>query len=586
LPIEPYFRALPGCEPFLQAIAEEPDDDIHRLVFADWLEDQGQPERAQFIRLQVEMARNPAQRMQHYSRVYEMERTHRDTWAQGLLHLKGLVFKRGMLEVLPLSRFVGLKEKDRELIDVRVCVIDTTAIRRLTTLLASEQVRYLVGLIGDRRLDPALLEVLDRCGNLTSLRHLNLARAINADGVRALAGLPLLAQLHSLDLGYSRCGNVLLDLVGSRYFPRLRRLELELCHLIDAAAQSIAGSEKLEDLTYLDLSRNYILTTGGNALAASVHLKNLTHLDLTGNKLGVTARQALADATAFPRLRYLAMDGHVIQNEAGVGLARVQAWARDASSARPTSLDLTDAGMTAEAFRELLATPAFESVTSLILRHGLVRPEALVELVESPAFAHITSLDLGRNRLKESHLKCLLQSPHVSGLATLNVEGNDLSLAAADSLVHGLPGLKSLRLSGNQPLARLVEHSSRLAALTGTTTPGTVTIGYSDGYPGDEFASKLVATHYLADLHTLNLDCCRMTAAGLATLAASPYLTGLTTLRLSSTWNVALEGFEALIDSPHLGNLTALTITHIHAPEALARLRARWPFAHVTEQYE
>ena len=38
---------------FLEAILHEPDDVGHRLVFADWLEDHGEEDRAEFIRLQV-----------------------------------------------------------------------------------------------------------------------------------------------------------------------------------------------------------------------------------------------------------------------------------------------------------------------------------------------------------------------------------------------------------------------------------------------------------------------------------------------------------------------------------------------------
>src|SRR5579883_2358476 len=41
---------------FLQAICENPDDDTARLVFADWLDEQGDPERAEFIRLQIGIA--------------------------------------------------------------------------------------------------------------------------------------------------------------------------------------------------------------------------------------------------------------------------------------------------------------------------------------------------------------------------------------------------------------------------------------------------------------------------------------------------------------------------------------------------
>jgi uncharacterized protein (TIGR02996 family) len=38
---------------FLSAVLAEPHDDFHRVVFADWLEDNGEPERAEFIRAQV-----------------------------------------------------------------------------------------------------------------------------------------------------------------------------------------------------------------------------------------------------------------------------------------------------------------------------------------------------------------------------------------------------------------------------------------------------------------------------------------------------------------------------------------------------
>jgi uncharacterized protein (TIGR02996 family) len=42
---------------FLDAIVAEPDDDTHRLVFADWLDDHGDPTWASFIRAQVELAK-------------------------------------------------------------------------------------------------------------------------------------------------------------------------------------------------------------------------------------------------------------------------------------------------------------------------------------------------------------------------------------------------------------------------------------------------------------------------------------------------------------------------------------------------
>lgn len=47
-------------ESLLQAIFEHPADDAVRLVYADWLEENGECERAEFIRVQVELAGLPA----------------------------------------------------------------------------------------------------------------------------------------------------------------------------------------------------------------------------------------------------------------------------------------------------------------------------------------------------------------------------------------------------------------------------------------------------------------------------------------------------------------------------------------------
>src|SRR5262245_7675431 len=46
----PYHPNMPlDAHPFLAAILEQPDDDGPRLVYADWLEEQGQSDRAELI---------------------------------------------------------------------------------------------------------------------------------------------------------------------------------------------------------------------------------------------------------------------------------------------------------------------------------------------------------------------------------------------------------------------------------------------------------------------------------------------------------------------------------------------------------
>src|SRR5690349_5167993 len=46
-------------EAWLRAIAEAPADDAPRLAYADWLEERGDAERAEFIRVQCALARLP-----------------------------------------------------------------------------------------------------------------------------------------------------------------------------------------------------------------------------------------------------------------------------------------------------------------------------------------------------------------------------------------------------------------------------------------------------------------------------------------------------------------------------------------------
>lgn len=49
---------LPEWELLLKAVVASPDDDLPRLVAADWLDEHDEPERAEFIRVQIERAKS------------------------------------------------------------------------------------------------------------------------------------------------------------------------------------------------------------------------------------------------------------------------------------------------------------------------------------------------------------------------------------------------------------------------------------------------------------------------------------------------------------------------------------------------
>src|SRR3954451_8316779 len=97
-------------EAFLRAICENPDDDTPRLVFADWLQEHGDEARAEFIRLQIEIAGSPdgEKTQEKQRREKELLGTHEAAWTAPFKafepkRLKGwgedfCTFRRGFVE--------------------------------------------------------------------------------------------------------------------------------------------------------------------------------------------------------------------------------------------------------------------------------------------------------------------------------------------------------------------------------------------------------------------------------------------------------------------------------------------------------
>lgn len=87
---------------FLDGIRAQPDDDALRLVYADWLEERGDP-RAELVRVQCELARLDVRR----SRRRELERREReligehfDEWIAPLMDAgaASVRIERGLIE--------------------------------------------------------------------------------------------------------------------------------------------------------------------------------------------------------------------------------------------------------------------------------------------------------------------------------------------------------------------------------------------------------------------------------------------------------------------------------------------------------
>ncbi len=155
------------------AVIASPADDLPRLVYADWCDENGQPERAEFIRVQCALARPdglPADRLADLRiREQTLLDVHGEAW---LAPLRGRgeplfsprthgQFHRGFVETvwMPAAEFLANADRlfercpVRELrvtqttaVEFRQLVIDGRVFRRLDALDLSE--RQLAGLVG------------------------------------------------------------------------------------------------------------------------------------------------------------------------------------------------------------------------------------------------------------------------------------------------------------------------------------------------------------------------------------------------------------------------------------------------------
>ena len=250
----------------LRAICENPDDDVLRLAYADFLEEDGDPARADFVRTQVEYAQTPPG-----SPVYpfvlwrnlQFERQYTTALRAELPRWPGVDFGhhvRGFVEDLHVNDYRTLKAHARE-------VFGTFPIRSL-------RVRHLS--------EPALLADLPE---LRYVRRLNLLFCgLQVETLRTLLGSPYLTNLASLELDSNALPadvvGVIEGAVGN--LPALRELWLGGNRVTDAGADRIARSAHFGPLRVLDLSHNLLTESGVRALVGSPRLTNLTRLILKG----------------------------------------------------------------------------------------------------------------------------------------------------------------------------------------------------------------------------------------------------------------------------------------------------------------
>lgn len=318
-----------------RTILADPDDDTARLVYADWLQENGRPERAEFIRLQIEAARAEPFSLQarHAAdRANDILLPRHKQWTQ---HLHGGFaewprFERGFVAHLSVepTRFVPQANAlfDAEPIQaLRLYRFNTTTERpsfeplfELSRLRAIRRLEF-----SSRLLAPEEYELVSGCKYLTGLCELSLrvnpvppmwlSKVLTAEVFPNLTGLDLAECAH--------LGPTLTNALAKADHRELKRLDLTgVVFPTSEQLQRVLTSRCLRRVEELHLVSNGVVGQEGPLfhlnLSWVIPWDHLVVLDLTGQQLGDGGVKEITLRKESAALRWLGLANNHLGHDA------------------------------------------------------------------------------------------------------------------------------------------------------------------------------------------------------------------------------------------------------------------------------
>ncbi len=319
-----------------RAVIADPDDDTPRLIYADWLDENGQPDRAAFIRAQVEAAR--AEPFGLLARTAEtranslLER-HRKVWTR---HLYGHLvqpprFQRGFIEhvsVEPIAFTAAM-----------ATIFDAEPIRTLRIIRPDDETVW-ISLLPIFEL-PQLkqirqLELACRTGfideeytGLTQSPHLTGVQKLSMRGNRIdhpswlseMLGSDAFPELTGLDIAdIANLGPALLNAVNRSPHRELKCLDASDVRFTSGELQQVLSSQCLQNIEELRLGFAGRIGEPGPLFHLDIgwviQWQRLVILDLAGQRLGDDAVWAITTQDEARALRWLGLSNNDLGSEA------------------------------------------------------------------------------------------------------------------------------------------------------------------------------------------------------------------------------------------------------------------------------
>jgi len=447
---------------FLEQITADVDDDATRLVFSDWLEERGEIDRAEFIRVQVQRAELPAwDAAQVGLRIREQEllAEHGETWLNEMPEIPGMRwegFRRGIVAVVSFVNFEAMRtsaQAARAIAPIEAVRVQWPRRRESTENappIAELRELTLTGRPYDNE--------TKRLANSPQLETLRVLKALGleADDLGRLAESPHLKNLKKLCLTSNGVGTSgVLSLTNAATMNKLETLDLtgpgyyESYYdnpLIDLAGmEALADWKGLKSIRSLSLSGSDVRSEGLGCLLKSPHAAGLNSLSLRGGRLDGAAMTEFANANEKLKLETLDLGENVLSDSGAENLATAECLSElktlyldrceipedgavQFSKTAPflDGLRILEAGHNHfgnTGLRALLDRSS-RTLHSLGLRNNTLTNEGVALLAESPASNELCELDLGENALTVGAAKSLSKTENLSKLKILRVGDN------------------------------------------------------------------------------------------------------------------------------------------------------------------
>jgi uncharacterized protein (TIGR02996 family) len=530
-----------SADALLKSVLASPEDDLPRLVYADWLDEHGDPARAEFIRTQIELATLPDHDPRYRAledREHELLSEHEAGW-MGDATMREWDWRRGFIDSAAgtreqLSFLDALCHQGHPISQVRCTGVIGFDQFALTNWSVNDWPSRVTSLdFGGCHFDHDQMAMFLARTVMPKLRSIDLT---STPSERDLCDLfwnsPLRRQLTAISAGPRDHTDFnatwLLEAFAE---ARMEKLSLHSCGITNDDLSSLMPENWSGTLKHLDISDNPIAPDAYLAFQQCHPNMRLDKLDVSGTPLAGISLEPLLNAASLQSLTKLEMNG------CGSARRNMEVLSRSAFWNQATELRAHSGTIPASTLEPLWQSAGPPGLRLLDLADNYLRTEGVRMLCEAPWAGSLTWLALSRNYLDDESCEVLAKSGRFTNLRTLHLAHNHFTQDGADGEQITSRGVMALAEAPS--LANL-----RLLTLSYT--------GITDA------AVDVVVNAPFWRLFGLGIGGCNLSPTAVRTLANSPRLRRFTWLDVSHNRRLGGQTLRPLAESPYLSRMCEL----------------------------